>query len=64
MKTIQVFYEPDEDPLQVAEQARLAYPEADRYKFNLIVTPACMRPGRAVREKRDDHQGRLFSDAG
>ncbi|GEM_PF-2886907 len=57
METIQVFYKTWEDPLKVAEQVRSTYPESDRYRFNLIVSPVCMKPGRAVREKRDDHQG-------
>lgn len=64
MKAIQVFYEPHQDPWAVAEQIRLSYPEPDRYRFNLIVSPACMRPpGRgAVSDKQISHQGKLFQD--
>jgi hypothetical protein len=62
MKTVQVFYEPNEDPAEVAERARMAYPEADRYRFNLILSPICMRPSRVTREKQIHHQGKLFSD--
>lgn len=50
MTALQLYYGPDDDPIEIADRARMNLPESERWITNIILSPLCMKP----KSKRQD----------
>jgi len=51
MAAIQLFYETWQDPMKMADEARMALPESERWITSIVVSPVCLRPNRKTKKQ-------------